>query len=502
MKPDTAQKYSRYVDYMQKIADIRSASAVLQWDQETYLPPGGAMARGRQIATLSELAHSHFSAPELGDLLTELTEAEGLTAGQKKNIAINLDDYNRNRRYSSAFVRKLSEQINQSFHAWLEARKKNDFSVFKAELAGLIELKKEESHIIGFSKHLYDAHLDEHDRGLTVEVTDRLFTDLKKILSNVLPELIQQDDETSGVNFAMAKDDQWKLGMEILGLMGFSFDYGRQDISEHPFTISFHPTDVRLTTRINPDNFSGMLWSCIHEGGHGLYEQGLNPEEAGLPLGEACSLSIHESQSRLWENCVGRSFAFCSFLLEKLKKHHPAQFGSVNAERFFRSVNQVKPTLIRTESDEVTYHYHILIRYEMEKDLLTGDLSVKDIPARWNQLYKEYLGLDVPDDKQGCLQDVHWSHGSFGYFPTYTLGSMYGIQFFDEYKSGNPQWEKEISAGEFGNIRNWLKSNVYNYGKFYNSLELCNISTQHPLELGRFANYLENKFKILTASIL
>lgn len=502
MKPDTAHKYSRYVEYMQKIADIRSANAVLQWDQETYLPPGGAATRGRQIATLSEIAHSHFSSPELGVLLTELAETDDLTAGQKKNVEINLDDYNRNKRYSSAFVRKLSEQINLSFHAWLEARKKNDYSVFKPELAKLLELKKEESNIIGFSKHIYDAHLDEHDRGLTVDITDHLFNDLKKILKKVLPDLVQGDDYSPKVNFAMPKDDQWNLGMEILGLMGFNFECGRQDISEHPFTISFHPTDVRLTTRINPENFSGMLWSCIHEGGHGLYEQGLKQDQAGLPLGEACSLSIHESQSRLWENCVGRSFAFCSFLLGKLKKYNPDQFGSVDPEQFFRAVNSIRPSLIRTESDEVTYHYHILVRYEIEKDLLTGELSVNDIPSRWNQLYKEYLGLDVPDDRQGCLQDVHWSHGSFGYFPTYTLGSMYGIQFFDVYKSGNPQWEKEISAGEFGNIKNWLKSNVYEYGKFYNSIDLCNISTQHPLELSRFANYLENKFKTLTASIL
>ncbi len=501
LKPDAATRYSRYVEFMNKIADIRNAGAVLQWDQETYLPAGAAEARGRQIATLSEIAHAHFSSDELGDLLQELNGSGDLTEKEKKNISLTLDDYNKNKKYSPAFVRNMSEQITRSFHAWMEARKKNDFVVFKPELEKLLQLKKEEAHILGFKGHIYNAHLDEHDKGLTVEVTDKLFQDLKKVLKKILPDLITYDEEPA-FDFSMKKDLQWKLGIEVLELMGFDFQFGRQDISEHPFTISFHPTDVRLTTRINESNFSGMLWSCIHEGGHGLYEQGLPQNESGLPLGEACSLSIHESQSRLWENCVGRSIHFCGFLLEKLRLYDPEKFGKTDLQTFYRAVNKVKPTLIRTESDEVTYHYHVLIRYEIEKELMEGALSVAEIPERWNQLYKDYLGLDVPDYKSGCLQDIHWSHGSFGYFPTYTLGSLYAVQFFDTYKSTNNNWRQEIETGQFNSIRNWLKVNVYDYGKFYNSLELCNISTLHPLELSRFSEYLDTKFKTLTASII
>jgi carboxypeptidase Taq len=293
----------------------------------------------------------------------------------------------------------------------------------------------------------------------------------------------------------MPKDLQWQLGMDILKLMGFDFTSGRQDVSEHPFTISFHPTDVRITTRINENDFSGMLWSCIHEGGHGIYEQGLLPDEYGLPLGEAASLSIHESQSRLWENNIGRSRAFCKLLLARLKDAFPQRFREVSEEVFYKAANIVKPSLIRTEADEVTYHHHVLIRYELEKNLLEGTLKTADLPFYWNQAYKSQLGLDVPDDNQGCLQDVHWSHGSFGYFPTYTLGSLYAVQFFDTYAKSSPGWEDDIAAGNFHPLKNWLSTHIFPYGRYYNSRELCNKCTGESLNTSRFSAYLNEKFK-------
>jgi carboxypeptidase Taq len=491
----TKGKYQQYKNLMSRIADIRYANAVLQWDQETYLPVKGAEARGQQIATLSELAHEQFSSPFLGELLNELAADTNITGNERKNILLTLDDYSKNKKYPGSFVRGMSEQINRTFHAWIEARKHKSFSVMQPELDKLLELKKQESDILGYEKHVYDAHLNEHDKGVTVEFADKIFGELQPILTDTLTAIQQKTEPAEALDWSMPKDLQWQLGMDILKLMGFDFTSGRQDVSEHPFTISFHPTDVRITTRINENDFSGMLWSCIHEGGHGIYEQGLLPDEYGLPLGEAASLSIHESQSRLWENNIGRSRAFCKLLLARLKDAFPQRFREVSEEVFYKAANIVKPSLIRTEADEVTYHHHVLIRYELEKNLLEGTLKTADLPFYWNQAYKSQLGLDVPDDNQGCLQDVHWSHGSFGYFPTYTLGSLYAVQFFDTYAKSSPGWEDDIAAGNFHPLKNWLSTHIFPYGRYYNSRELCNKCTGESLNTSRFSAYLNEKFK-------
>ena len=480
---------------MSRIADIRYANAVLQWDQETYLPVNSANARGQQIATLSELAHEQFSSPLLGDLLIDLNENQDLNEKEKRNVTLTLEDYRKNKKYSGAFVRGMSEQINRTFHSWMEARKKNSFAVMQAELGKLLDLKKEESHILGFERHIYDAHLNEHDRGVTVEFADKIFAGLKPILKETLNTIQSKRDQGIKVDWGMPKDIQWNLGMDILKLMGFDFTAGRQDISEHPFTISFHPSDVRITTRINESDFSGMLWSCIHEGGHGLYEQGLPQDQYGLPLGEAASLSIHESQSRLWENNIGRSRAFCNMLLSRLVELMPERFGKVTEDTFYAAANVVQPSFIRTEADEVTYHHHVIIRYELEKNLLEGTLKIEDLPFYWNQAYKEQLGIIVPDDNLGCLQDVHWSHGSFGYFPTYTLGSLYAVQFFDTYVKSEPEWQQDVASGNFKPLKNWLSTNIFPYGRYYNSLELCNNCTGESLNTSRFSAYLNEKFK-------
>jgi carboxypeptidase Taq len=495
LNSETAGKYQQYKTLMTRIADIRYANAVLQWDQETYLPVKSAEARGQQIATLSELAHEQFSSPLLGDLLNELVTELEISAPERKNISLTLEDYNKNKKYSGAFVRNMSEQINRTFHAWMEARKDNRYAIMQPELNRLLELKKEESHILGYQKHIYDAHLNEHDKGVTVEFADKIFGELQPILANTLSVIARNSEPAKALDWSMEKDMQWQLGMDILKMMGFDFTSGRQDISEHPFTISFHPSDVRITTRINEKDFSGMLWSCIHEGGHGLYEQGLPPDQYGLPLGEAASLSIHESQSRLWENNVGRSRPFCNLLLSKLIDIFPQRFRQVSEDDFYAAANIVKPSLIRTEADEVTYHHHVIIRYELEKNLLEGTLKTADLPFYWNQAYKSQLGLDVPDDNQGCLQDVHWSHGSFGYFPTYTLGSLYAVQFFDTYTKSTPGWEDEVARGNFQPLKNWLSAHIFPYGRYYNSMELCNKCTGESLNTSRFSAYLNEKFK-------
>ena len=486
--------YEEYKSMLQKIADIKYASAVLQWDQETYLPKNGNDARGRQIATLNELAHEHFTKESFGDLLKELVQADNLSEKEKRNVELSLEDFNRNKKIPAAFVHKLSSAINVGYHAWIKARKENDFTVFEKPLQAIIDLKREEANLLGYENHPYDALMNDYDKGLTTTIVDKLFAELAPQLSIILEKIKQQpgvDDSFLYQHFD--KTTQWNVGMEILKRMHFNFDAGRQDISEHPFTTNFSSQDVRVTTRIDEHNFSNMLWSCIHEGGHALYEQGLPVEEYGMPLGEYCSLSIHESQSRLWENCIGRGLPFWEYNYALLQENFAEQLKGISVKQFYKAINKVQPSLIRTEADEVTYHFHVMIRYEIEKLLIEGVLTAKDIPAKWNEMYKKYLGVDVPDDVQGCLQDVHWSHGSFGYFSTYSVGSLYAAQFYEEMKNKMPHLENEIYNGNSLSISNWLQKNIYEKGRFDTSENLCFKITDKYLNVNSFISYIEKK---------
>ena len=487
--------YNRYKTTLQKIADIKYASAVLQWDQETYLPRKGNDARGRQIATLNELAHEQFTDSKLGDLMNELILADKLRDSEKRNVTLSLEDYQKSKKLPSAFVRKMSETVNKSFHAWVQARCENNFSIFENPLQEIIELKKQEADLLGYEDHPYNALMNDYDKGLTTIIVDKLFSDLQPQLALILEKITAQaQPDDSMLHQHFDKTAQWDTGIEILKRMHFDFDAGRQDVSEHPFTTNFSSKDVRVTTRVDENDFSNMLWSCIHEGGHALYEQGLPDDEYGLPLGEYCSLSIHESQSRLWENCIGRSLPFWQHNFTLLQEKFPLQFKTKKVEQFYTAINKVQPSLIRTEADEVTYHFHVMIRYEIEKLLIEGVITAKDIPSYWNEQYKKYLGITVPDYKRGCLQDVHWSHGSFGYFATYSIGSLYAAQFYATIKNAYPNIEKEMANGYTTSTWEWLKNNIYCKGRYFNSEQLCKRSTGKNLDISYFINYIKNKF--------
>lgn len=491
----SAELYNEYKTKMQKIADVKYASAVLQWDQETYLPPKGNDTRGRQIATLSEMAHELFTDEKLGDLLMELNGKDGLGIEEKRNVQLSLEDYTRNKKLTSSFVRALSEAVNKAYHAWAKARNENSFTAFQEPLHELIQLKKQEAQLLGFSKHPYDALMNDYDKGLTVAEVDGVFGDLKPQLRELLDTIEnKQPVDSSFLHQHYDKDDQWKFGMEILKRMGFDFEAGRQDISLHPFTTNFSSSDVRVTTRIDEQDFGNMTWSCIHEGGHALYEQGLPAAQYGLPLGEYCSLSIHESQSRLWENCIGRGLPFWQHNFKFLNALFPEQLINVTTGSFYKAINSVAPSLIRTEADELTYHFHVMIRYEIEKMLIEGSILTKDIPAYWNEHYEKYLGVTVPDDKRGCLQDIHWSHGSFGYFATYSLGSMYAAQLYAAIKQENPSIEQEIASGNNSTVQAWLKKNIYQHGRFYSSADLCKKATGETLQSKYFIRYATEKY--------
>jgi len=495
---NTQDLYEEYKERMHRIADVKYSMALLQWDQETYLPPKGAGIRGQQIATLSEIAHRLFIDEKLGKILNELMDKNELGENEKRNIELTLEDYTKNKKYSSAFVRKLTEQVNRSFHAWMEARKQNSFPIFEKELAPLTELKKQETDILGYSHHPYNALLNEFEKGSTVQLIDKTFADLLPSLKTILEKIKNKPQvNDSFLKQYFPKQQQWDWGMYLLKQLHFDFEAGRQDISEHPFTINFANSDVRITTRINENDFSSMTWSCIHEAGHALYEQGLPADQYGLPLGEAASLGVHESQSRLWENNIGRSLLFWKHYFPELQKKFPEQLAKLSVEEFYKGINKVEPSLIRTEADELTYHFHVLVRYELEKKLIDGSILTKDIPAFWNEHYETYLGVKIPDDKNGCLQDVHWSHGSFGYFSTYSLGSFFAAQFYSAIEQSVTDLNNGIEKGNTVPVLQWLRKSVHLHGRKYTSGELCERMTGKALDTRFFLDYLLQKYSLI-----
>ena len=490
-----ATNYDRYVERMRKIADIGHSIAVLSWDKETYLPKKSASMRSQQIATLSGIVHDEFTDPDFGELLERLDKQRNLDDDKKKNVSVTLSDYQKATQFTKRFVIQKSMAVSNCFHAWLQAREANDFGLYQEALEALVKIKRLEAKKLGNAEHLYDNLLDQYEPGLTVKTCDKVFKGMKKPLRKLIKKINKKKAPKKDFLYKKYdKDAQWNLGIYILDEMGYDFDRGRQDISTHPFTTSFSADDVRVTTRIDENDLSNMLWSCIHEGGHALYEQGLPIENYGLPTGSAISLSIHESQSRLWENNVARGKAFWSKYFKTAKKMFPKQLKKQTVDSFYKAINVIEPNLIRTEADELHYHYHVLIRYEIEKALIEGSIEVADLPDVWNAKYKEYLNVEVTDDVNGVLQDIHWSHGSFGYFPTYSLGSFYAAQLYTQAEKEIPELEKQIAAGNSKVLLDWLREKVHIHGRRYEAEELCEMITGEPLNVKYFMDYAKKKY--------
>jgi carboxypeptidase Taq len=494
----TADLYQQYQNSMRLVADISYSAAMLQWDQETYLPPGGADARNRQIATLTELAHEKFTSETLGALLQELNDRIDLTGSQKINITLSLEDYTKKKKLPGAFVRKMAEASGKAFHKWIEARKTNNFKLFAPSLEEIVTLKQEHASLLGFEADPYDALLNEYDKGSTVKQLDVLFDTLKTGLKELLQRIQQHPvPDNSFLHRHYPRETQWNFGLELLAGMGFNFKNGRQDVSAHPFTVSFGSTDVRITIRTDENDFGNMTWSCLHEGGHALYEQGLPEAEYGLPLGEAASFSVHESQSRIWENNVGRSLDYWMFRYPKLQQTFPKQLNDIPLETFYRGMNRVTPSLIRTEADELTYHFHIIIRYEIEKMLLHKEIGATDVPAVWNRKYFDYLGVTPDSDSNGCLQDVHWSHGDMGYFPSYSIGTIMAAQLYSAFSAKNVSFTGEIRNGDSGKLLVWLRNAIHTFGRRFTTGELCKNATSEHLDARFLINYLTDKYNYI-----
>ncbi len=489
-----ARLYDQYVATMQKIADVENTLAVMSWDKEVNLPPKGAEQRSRQMATLSSIAHEMFTDIKFGRILKRLSTMASLAEVEKRNIKLTLSDYNKATKFSTAFIIKKSHAISAAYHAWIQARKANNYNLYKVHLQTLIDIKREEAKVIGFKKHPYDALLDQYEPRLTVDQCDKIFNDVKKKLPAIINLAQEKKNSNKFLRAHYPKDTQWNFGLSLLKNLGYDFEAGRQDISTHPFTTSFGPQDVRVTTRIDEGDFTNMTWSCIHEGGHGLYEQGLPSSEYGLPSGSAISLGIHESQSRLWENHVGRSKAYWSHHFPRLQKTFKKQLSKVSLNKFYRGINKIKPNLIRTEADELHYHYHILIRYELEKKMIEGKLNAERLRSAWNAAYKKYIGVTVPDDNRGVLQDIHWAHGSFGYFPTYSIGSFYAAQFYHQASQEIKNLDKKLSKGKTEKLLAWLRKKIHIHGRRYNANEICSQITGEELNFKYFEEYATKKF--------
>jgi len=488
--------YDQYREKQRKIADIYNAIALLHWDKETYLPNKGASFRAQQIATLSGIAHNEFVDSRFGRLLNRLANMTILSEKEMKNIVLTQKDYDKATKFTDEFVKKKSLAVSEAYHSWIEARKANDYEIFAPALQKVIDIIREEAEIIGYTDHPYDACLDNYEAEMTVAILDPFFEGIKNDLKPLVDKISQAKKiDKSFLHKTFPKEAQWELGLEVLTHLGYDFEAGRQDISTHPFTTSFSPQDVRVTTRIDENDFSNMTWSCIHEGGHALYEQGLPVDQYGLPSGQAASLAIHESQSRLWENNVGRSREYWNFFFPKIKERFPKQFKKVKLDNFYRAINTVSPNLIRTEADELHYHLHVLIRYEIEKAILAKEVDAKDLKEMWNAKYEEYLGINPTDDLSGILQDIHWSHGSIGYFPTYSLGSFYAAQIYAAAEKDIPKLSSLLSKGKTKQLLEWLRTNIHKHGRTYNAEELCELVTGEPLNTSYFIDYATKKFE-------
>lgn len=490
-----ARVYDRYVDKMQKIATLGQCMAVLAWDKEVNLPVKGNAARANQMATLSGILHQEYTDPAFGELLTRLSNMKSLSAAEKKNVSVTHQDYLKAKKLSHEFVVRRSNAISNCYNNWIKARAENDYAIYENSLQEIIDIKREEVEKLGYKDHPYDTLLDEYEPGLTVATLEPLFAGVKKDLRKLIKKINKQKQvKTNFLEGHFDKDKQWEFGLSLLDNMGYDSDGGRQDIAPHPFSTNLGPGDVRVTTRIDENDFCNMTWSTIHEGGHALYEQGLDESQYGLPTGSYLSLSIHESQSRLWENHVGRGKDYWKYHYPKLQEVFPKAFKKTSLNDFYKGVNKIAPNNIRTEADELHYHFHVLIRFEIERDIMAGKLNASDLKQEWNKKYKDYLGVKIKSDNEGVLQDVHWSHGSFGYFPTYSLGSFYAAQFFVQAIKDEPSILKQIKKGKHSKLLKWLRDNIHVHGRRYEAAELCKKVTGEELNFKYFLEYAKAKY--------
>ncbi len=498
-----SEKVEQLKQHLYRYHDLHGAAAVLGWDEEVNMPPKGAEGRAEQMATLTALAHEIFTSEETGRLLEE-AEAEVADMDYRSDeaslVRVVRRDYDKMTKLPTELVAEFSRATSHAFIAWREARQDDDYGHFKPHLQHLLDLILQTVEIIGYEDEPYDALLDFYEPGMKTAEVRALFESLKAGLLPLL-EAIQERGAAVDNSFLTEQsypvERQWELTEVILRKIGYDFSRGRQDKAPHPFTTEFSPSDVRITTRLFPNFPQAAIFGSIHEGGHALYEQGIPFKFARTALGHGATLGLHESQSRLWENMVGRSRNFWRYFFPIMQAFFPQQLMAVDLDTFYRAINRVKPDLIRVEADEVTYNFHIFIRFELEQAMVNGELSLDDLPEAWNEKYRAYLKITPPTDADGCLQDVHWAHGTLGYFPTYTLGNLISAQLFRRVRSEIPDLEAGFAEGEFKPLLDWLREHVHRHGAKFTAPELLEFELGESLDARPLIDYLTTKYRAI-----
>lgn len=492
------ERWQVFLQYIGEISDLMTATAVLGWDQQTNMPSGAAETRANQVATLRRQAHRLMMRDEVGALLEELeAEVVGMPydSFEASLLRVARREYEKVSRLPEDFVAEWARGTALAFGAWTRAKAARSFALFGPHLERLVTLERERADILGSGGSPYDAALANFEPDVTTEQVAVLFSQLRDSLVPLVAAIEKKQDliDDAPLRQHFPEAQQWQLSLRALQLVGFDMKRGRLDRAEHPFTTRFSSRDVRITTNMKPTYFSSGLFSTMHEAGHALYEQGIPWSFHRTPLDNGATLSIHESQSLLWENLIGRSRLFWQHFLPVARELFPTQLAGVSLDRMYRAVNRVQPSPVRLEADEVTYDLHIFIRFELEQALITGALAVKDLPEAWSDKYQSYLGVRPPDDSVGVLQDVHWSNGLFGYFPTYTLGNILAAQLWQAMETVPGVYE-QLEKGRFGALRQWLDDNVYVHGAKFTTQELAQRVTGSPLRIDPYVKYIRRKY--------
>ena len=496
MTPQDA--YNKLIKDCKEISLLGSAASVLHWDQEVHLPAKGHEHRSNQVSLIARMTHEQFTSPKIGEMLSSAESSKMLDADASVNVRELRRSYDRATKIPASLVEEMTKTAVLGHQAWIDARKKSDFPTFKPWLGKMLDLKRQEAKCVGYTTTPYDALLDEFEPHETTENLKRVFESLRGPLVELVGK-IAASGKKAPLEILERKypaKEQEALSREASKQIGFDFDAGRLDVSVHPFCTGIGPGDTRMTTRYDESYFGDAFFGVLHESGHGLYDQGLPDKHWGTPLGDAISLGIHESQSRMWENLVGRSKSFWKFFFPKAQAAFP-HLKDVMLDQWHFAVNDVRPSFIRTESDETTYNLHILLRFELEQAMLSGEMNVDDLPSEWNARMKKYFGLTPPDDAKGVLQDTHWSGGAIGYFPTYTLGNLYAAQFFEQARKDLGDLDASFSHGDFAALLQWLRDNIHQHGKRYTATELVKRVTGRELSAEPLLNHLRKNAREL-----
>lgn len=500
-----ASAYDKLLTLSKAITLMSSVEGLLDWDQETYMPKDAIEVRSQQIELLASLVHRQRTSKAFAKALSTLIDNETgeikddrLTQAQIAALREWRRDFQKAVKLPNAFVKQFAKTTSTACHVWKTAKEHNDFKAFAPHLEKVVSLSRKKADVLGFKEHPYDALLDLYEPEMKTSILTPLFSKLKLPLTQLLKDIHVKTPFVEDFLYRHCpRHKQLEFSQRILHKMGFHPSTSRLDTSAHPFCNGMHPKDTRMTTKVHPENIMSCIGAVLHEGGHGLYNMNLNLEHFGSPLCQQVSLGIDESQSRWWETLIGQSYFFWQYFFPLLQEEFPEQFGGIPLEDFYRAINAVKPGFIRIEADEVTYNLHIIVRFELEKALIEGSLKVKDIPDAWNEKMREYLGISPEFDGQGCLQDIHWSLGFIGYFPTYTLGNLYSVQFFTAFEKAHHNWKEHVSRGSLDFIRDWLKENIHKYGRQYSPSELCQKTTGKDLSEEPYVHYLKKKYGAL-----